>query len=97
MKIMHFWCDFVLDIMSGFGRVVLLERKGNQMKCECDQNAKVPTSMLHMYDAKTERPFANHKPNECLCTNDLRQYHRSDGSTKWLCSCCHIPSDREVQ
>ena len=57
------------------------------VKCECKETGTLRPDMAYMYDSETELPFVNHKPGECKCTNDLKQYHK-DGKKVWLCSCC---------
>lgn len=64
-------------------------------KCECDDNGKLPPGMSGMYDRVTELPFVNHKPGECKCTNELRQYLRN-GKEVWLCSCCCLDTDKQI-
>jgi hypothetical protein len=56
-------------------------------KCECMQTAYVSLDRLDLYDEVTERPFVNHKPGECKCTNELKQYE-INGKKVYLCSCC---------
>ena len=58
-------------------------------KCECDTKGVLSEGMTSMYDEKKELPFVDHKPNECKCTNELKQYIR-DGKRIWLCSCCTL-------
>lgn len=65
-------------------------------RCECDELGEVAASRLHLYNAVTERPFVNHAPDQCQCTNDLALYRRPDGSEKWLCSCCWFSSDERL-
>jgi hypothetical protein len=63
--------------------------------CECDFEAKMPAAMAAFYDSISERPFVNHAPGECKCTNLLQEYER-DGKKVTLCSCCFTSSDKEV-
>lgn len=63
--------------------------------CECDFVGFVEPERLCEYDAETERPFVNHKPHECLCTNNLRLFRRGD-RTIWLCSCCNTSRDERI-
>jgi hypothetical protein len=65
-------------------------------KCECMETAKLPKDMELWYDEKTELPFVNHNPDECKCTNKLKQYIRN-GKKVWLCSCCSSWQDLEVR
>jgi hypothetical protein len=51
--------------------------------------------MENLYDAVTERPFVNHKPNECKCTNDLNLFKRK-GTVLTLCSCCSLSTDERI-
>ena len=67
------------------------------MKCECADTGRMPEGMLYAYDSVTERPFANHAPGECKCTNELQRYRRANGEIKGLCSCCHRFSDTLVE
>lgn len=61
-------------------------------KCQCPNRGYVPPENLGQYAEKTERPYANHAPGECKCTNNLQLYQR--GTEKLvLCSCCHIWGD----
>ncbi len=57
-------------------------------RCEC-QDASPPARFWerYIYDKKKELPFVEHKPNECKCSNDLRQFWRN-GKKVWLCSNC---------
>lgn len=55
--------------------------------CECDHDAVLKPEWEGMYHPTLERPFVNHKPGECKCTNKLQQYERGDRMV-WLCSCC---------
>jgi len=56
-------------------------------KCECDRNAKLIPGWEDEYDKELELPFVTHKPGECKCTNELKEYIR-DGKKITLCSCC---------
>ena len=51
--------------------------------------------MAIMYDEEKELPFVVHEPNECKCTNELKQHVRN-GKKVWLCSCCNLSTDEEV-
>lgn len=64
-------------------------------RCECDHIGMVEPERLHEYDPVTERPFVNHEPGKCRCTNDLRLYSR-EGETLWLCSICNLLGDEPV-
>jgi len=66
------------------------------MKCECDEEGVLKLETSSMYDKEKELPFVNHKPNECKCTNDLKQYIRN-GKKVWLCSCCCLSSDDKIK
>ncbi len=57
------------------------------MKCECKQEGELRAGMEYMYDKIKELPFVTHKPNECKCTNELKQYLKK-GEKVWLCSNC---------
>lgn len=59
--------------------------------CECPEIGELGCSILQ-YDAETEAPYVNHKPNECKCTNDLQLYNRK-GKNIYLCSICNLPGD----
>lgn len=61
--------------------------------CECLEETFVEPSRLYQYDAETERPFVNHAPGKCKCTNGLKRYKREDGSIRILCSCCCLVDD----
>jgi len=58
-----------------------------EIRCECKGTGVLRDDMIHLYDEEKELPFVNHKPNECKCTNNLKQYWK-DGKKVWLCSCC---------
>jgi hypothetical protein len=62
-------------------------------KCECDNEGVLDPASADWYDAELELPYVNHAPGECQCANGLAQYRRSDGSVRWLCSCCHTFGD----
>ncbi|KKM13381.1 hypothetical protein LCGC14_1716780 [marine sediment metagenome] len=47
-------------------------------KCECPTKGRLQAGMAKEYDTEKELPFVNHKPNECECTNELKQYFRSN-------------------
>ena len=66
------------------------------MECECMEEGILKEGMASWYDEETELPFVNHKPGECKCTNELKQYWR-DGKKIWLCSCCCVFADKEVE
>lgn len=68
----------------------------NKIKCQCNTESILRTDMRHLYHPTKELPFVNHKPNECKCTNDLKQYIREDKKI-WLCSCCCLAFDKEVK
>lgn len=57
------------------------------MKCQCKNKGILKEEMKEWYDPEKELPFVNHKPNECKCTNELKEYHK-DNKKVWLCSCC---------
>lgn len=62
-------------------------------KCQCPYDQVVTDAVSRSrYNPVTERSFLNHKPGECQCQNDLRQYDR-DGKILWLCSCCVLLGD----
>lgn len=67
-----------------------------EKRCECDAEGVLKDYMINMYHPTKELPFVNHKPNKCRCKNDLRQYIRNK-KVVWLCSCCCLFTDREVQ
>lgn len=62
-------------------------------RCECPEegNAVYPEEDY----LPEERIGMFHAPNECKCTNELKQYRRN-GKLLWLCSCCFFLSDKEV-
>ena len=64
-------------------------------KCECPFKGNAPSYMEDFY-SEEEKIGMNHKPNECKCTNDLKQYIRN-GKKIWLCSCCCLFGDKEVK
>jgi hypothetical protein len=64
-------------------------------KCQCPETGNVSPEDEFMY-SKEERTGMNHKPNECKGTNDLKLYERN-GKKIWLCSCCFIPGDTEIE
>ena len=65
-------------------------------KCECDEEGVLKKELAPLYDIENELPYVNHKPNKCKCKNDLKQYIRN-GKKIWLCSCCCLSTDKEVQ
>jgi len=65
------------------------------MKCECNRTGVLFKGWEDTYDKETELPFVNHKPNECKCTNNLKQYWKN-GKKVWLCSCC-VMDETEVK
>ena len=71
------------------------EQIKSDIRCECNMDSTLSPSEAYKYDEDTELPFVNHKPNECKCRNDLRQYIR-DGKKIWLCSCCCLFGDEEI-
>ncbi len=66
-----------------------------EKRCECDTVGVLRDGMASMYDEETELPFVVHEPNECKCTNNLKQYIRNSKKV-WLCSCCCLSTDEEV-
>ena len=64
-----------------------LRNKMVKDKCECKHEGKLLPGMAGQYDTEKELPFVAHKPGECKCTNELKEYNR-DGETITLCSCC---------
>ena len=56
-------------------------------KCECQNTANLMPGMESWYDQEKELPFVTHKPGECKCTNELKQYWKNDKKV-WLCSNC---------
>jgi hypothetical protein len=69
---------------------------GTGKRCECPHTGEVAPEDLDQYDETTERPFVNHKPNECACTNDLKLYETCSGEHRWLCSVCVMFGDEEL-
>lgn len=65
------------------------------IKCECPETGVLRFGMESLYDEETELPFVKHEPNQCKCTNNLKQYIRK-GKKLWLCSCCCLSGDIEV-
>lgn len=65
-------------------------------KCECPEVSKVEDRYLSMYDEINERPFVNHKPHKCKCTNNILPYKR-DNKILLLCSCCCLSGDEEMR
>lgn len=64
-------------------------------KCECKNTGILRPDMASWYDSEKELPFVNHEPNECKCTNELKQYIK-DKKKVWLCSCC-VMGEEEVK
>jgi hypothetical protein len=64
-----------------------------EQKCQCQQTGTLLPHMASWYSAE-DLPYVNHKPNECKCKNDLKQYWK-DGKKVWLCSCC-VMGETEV-
>lgn len=62
-------------------------------RCECPYEG---TGMPEWMYSKEELPGRVHEANRCPCTAGLKQYKR-DGKLIWLCSCCNMPSDIEVE
>jgi len=60
--------------------------------CQCPHIGEVEEERLHEYDAVTERPFVNHEPGQCKCTNQLMLYRRGKENLM-LCSICCILGD----
>ena len=69
--------------------------KMKNIKCECDTEGVFYPEMSEMYDKEKELPFVAHKPNECKCVNDLKQYWKN-GKKVWLCSNCWL-GEKEVK
>lgn len=67
-----------------------------KIKCQCPFEGKFLVGMEGWYDKELELPFVEHKPNECKCTNKLKQYLR-DGKKIWLCSCCVMFNDKLIE
>ena len=65
------------------------------LRCQCPETGYVTANRLIMYDVVKERPYVNHKPGECKCTNDIRLYNRN-GELLYLCSCCYMSNDKLV-
>lgn len=66
-------------------------------KCECDEWARPMPFFSSLYDPVTERPFIEHEPGKCLCTNNLKLYRNKDtGKILTLCSCCHCTEHEEI-
>lgn len=63
-------------------------------KCECNTQGQLKPGYADLYDPELELPYVNHEPGNCQCTNELAQYQASDGTVRWLCSCCHTFTDR---
>ncbi len=66
----------------------------NKIKCQCSDRGNVLKEHEYMY-APEERIGMNHEPNECGCTNELKQYMRGNKKL-WLCSCCNVLGDVEI-
>lgn len=65
------------------------------MKCQCPDDGILKAEIAFMYNPVTERPFVNHEPGKCKCSNEIKQYKR--GKKKlWLCSCCHLSGDELI-
>ncbi len=64
-------------------------------KCQCDCVGEVSEDRLHLYDEITERPYVNHAPGECACTNKIDLYRRN-GKAIWLCSICNLIGDLKI-
>lgn len=61
-------------------------------ECECNKKGVLREGMASLYDEETELPFVIHEPNECKCTNELKEYIRN-GKKVVLCSNCCLSSD----
>ena len=70
-------------------------KKMQNKRCECNETGVLHDGTANMYDKVTELPFVAHEPNECKCTNELKQYIR-DGKKLWLCSCCCLSTDKLI-
>lgn len=64
-----------------------------KVKCECNKEGILDNDLIKLYDPIKELPYVNHKPNECKCTNNIKQYIR-EGKKIWLCSCCCLHTDK---
>jgi hypothetical protein len=63
-------------------------------KCECSKDSSNNPNPKYMYDKK-EWIGMYHKPNECKCKNELKQYLRYNTKI-WLCSCCVMFGDKPI-
>lgn len=63
-------------------------------KCQCQYIGDVSEDRLNEYNEVTERPYVNHAPDKCRCTNDLAFV---DGKKIVLCSCCYVGGERILE
>ena len=63
-----------------------------KIKCECPYTSYATDKSWY---SPEEYGGMVHKPNKCKGTNDLKEYIR-DGKKLWLCSCCTMFGDVEV-
>ena len=67
-----------------------------KIKCQCPDTADANKMIYPLDFSKEEKLGMFHEPNKCKCTNDLKLYKRGNKKL-WLCSCCHIFGDEEVE
>ncbi len=65
-------------------------------RCGCPSKGVMYPGQELEYNLITERPYVNHEPGECKCTNDLALYER-EGKKLWLCSCCWLSGDKRIK
>lgn len=65
-----------------------------KIKCQCPEKGVTPPERESMY-APEEKSGMNHEPNKCNGTNEIKLYER-DGRKLYLCSCCYLSGDKEI-
>lgn len=68
--------------------------KTNKIKCECPGTSFVRSLFMGMY-SEEEKSGMNHSPNECEGTNEIKAYKRNN-KILYLCSCCNLYEDKEL-
>lgn len=66
-----------------------------QIRCQCPETGSVSSEAKCLY-SKAEKSGMNHLPNECKGTNNIKLYKRGE-KFLYLCSCCNILGDVEVE
>lgn len=63
-------------------------------KCQCDEVGKVSKEREYMY-SEEEKSGMNHDKGKCKGTNKIKKYKRGE-KILWLCSCCNLFGDIEI-